>query len=48
MALTRKAVSRNILLVLVMSASLPMAVAAEPTHPTQIVTVLKVNNGQEC
>ena len=47
MALTRKAVSRNILLVLVMSAALPMAVAAEPTHPTQIVTVLKVNNGQE-
>ena len=47
MAPTRKAVSRNMLLVLVINAALPMAVAAEPTHPTQIVTVLKVNNGQE-
>ena len=47
MAPTRKAVGLGMLLGLLMGAALPIAVAAEPTHPTQLVTVLKVNNGQE-
>ena len=47
MASTRKALGRKMLLGLLMSASSPFSVLAETSHPTQVVTVLKVNNGQE-
>jgi len=46
MASTRKAVGLSMLLGLVVGSALPIAVAESP-HPTQVVTVLKVNNGQE-
>ena len=35
------------LLGLLMGSALPIAVVGETTHPSQVVTVLKVNNGQE-
>ena len=35
------------LLGLLMGSTLPIAVVGETTHPSQVVTVLKVNNGQE-
>ncbi len=47
MASTTKAVGRSLLVGLLAGAALPIVVAAEQAHPTQIVTVLKVNNGQE-
>ncbi len=42
-----KAVGRSLLVGLLASAALPIVVSAQQAHPTQIVTVLKVNNGQE-
>ncbi len=47
MASTLKAVGRNVLFGLLMAAAFPIALAAQPSHPSQKVTVLKVNNGQE-
>lgn len=47
MASTRKAVGRGMLLGLLMGSALPIAVMGETNHPSQVVTVLKVNNGQE-
>ena len=47
MASTTKAVSLSFLVGLLAGTALPNVVAAEQNHPTQIVTVLKVNNGQE-
>ena len=35
------------LLGLLMGSALPIAVVGETNHPSQVVTVLKVNNGQE-
>ena len=47
MAATRKAVGHSMLLGLLMGSAFPIAVVGETTHPSQVVTVLKVNNGQE-
>lgn len=47
MAFTTRIIDPGRILGLLMAAALPTAVAAEPSHPTQRVTVLKVNNGQE-
>ncbi len=47
MIATRKAIGRRLLVGLLSGAALPIAVSAEQAHPTQFVSVLKVNNGQE-
>ena len=47
MASTKKAVSRSFLLGILACAAFPVVAAADQAHPTQSVTVLKVNNGQE-
>ena len=39
--------SQHALRTLLIGAVLPISTAGEQSHPTQIVTVLKVNNGQE-
>ena len=47
MASTTKAVSRSLLFGFLACAAFSVVAAAEQAHPTQSVTVLKVNNGQE-
>ena len=47
MASTTKAVSRSLLFGFLACAAFSVVAAAEQAHPTQNVTVLKVNNGQE-
>ena len=47
MASTAKAAAGSVLLGLLIGSVLPIEVSAEPNHPTENVTVLKVNNGQE-
>lgn len=47
MASTTKAVSRSLLFGFLTCAAFSVVAAAEQAHPTQNVTVLKVNNGQE-
>ncbi len=47
MASTAKTAAVTILLGLLIGSVVPIEVSAEPEHPTQVVKVLKVNNGQE-
>jgi endonuclease YncB( thermonuclease family) len=47
MASTTKTVCRSLLFGFLACAAFSVVAAAEQAHPTQIVTVLKVNNGQE-
>ena len=47
MASTAKAAAGSVLLGLLIGSVLPIEVSAEPNHPTEDVTVVKVNNGQE-